>query len=275
MNNKLIICSGDSFTAGHELAGDMLIPGYNSQFFHNTDPITPERTALANKLKEEEKKLIESADQTGYKQYWEESKRRAWPGKLKQFVKAEIVNCAAGGISNEEICWRASETYNQYVDLYDPEDILVIIMPTNVFRFGLPRYDKKMGNEYNWKSWTGHTNLDGDPKTRPIAEYFVGELTEYDHLWRSAMHLAGTQRYIKSMGSNLIFVDSCLWSITFRDYIKIASTGSNNIRKMVKIHATLVNTQKTSHAMHHFPEQTHEDFAKHLTETLSNIGFIG
>ena len=48
--SKLIICSGDSFTAGDELAGDLLIPGYTSHLHNNVKGCPPNNAELYKQL---------------------------------------------------------------------------------------------------------------------------------------------------------------------------------------------------------------------------------
>ena len=48
--SKLIICSGDSYTAGDELAGDLFVEGYTSTLYPNNQKMTDERKKIIEKL---------------------------------------------------------------------------------------------------------------------------------------------------------------------------------------------------------------------------------
>ena len=47
--SKLIICSGDSYTAGDELAGDLFVEGYTSTLYPNNQKMTDERKKIIEK----------------------------------------------------------------------------------------------------------------------------------------------------------------------------------------------------------------------------------
>jgi len=53
--SKLIICAGDSYTAGDELAGDLFVEGYTSTLYPNNQEMTDERKKIIEKL--QKKKL--------------------------------------------------------------------------------------------------------------------------------------------------------------------------------------------------------------------------
>jgi len=161
--NKLIICSGDSFTAGDELAADLLIPGYTELLYKNGESPTLERKQIVEKYENEISKLWSDFDKKIL--YENECKKRSWPSYLQYILRdTKIINCAGPGLSNDEIVHRAIETYFLNKDFYSNENILVFIMATTYNRFGFPMYGEGY-SEFNYRSYTiYHNRNDIKPK---------------------------------------------------------------------------------------------------------------
>jgi hypothetical protein len=271
MGKKLIICGGASYTSGHELAADLLVPGYSKNTYTlEWDERTTARKELSRLLINRENQLTAREQEV----YTHESKRRAWPSKLGQLVneQADVVNCARNGLSNEEVAWRVSEIYNHAIKNIPPEDITVIIMPANFFRFGIPTYEN---SQAGWQSFSPHHFPASRSKVAPIAEYIFNHLTDYDHLWRSTIHLLGIQNYVKALGSNLIFVGDGSWDLFFQDYKKENQESVANIKTAMDVRIQMFNRTGSYYAMMHYPEEAHQMFAEEVEKLLTENQFLG
>lgn len=268
MNNKLIICGGDSFVAGDELAGDLIMPGYTSNIYTTKVFDSDKRNAILTEFRDKEATARKS---NLYQVYLDECKLRAWPEKLKKHTPAKIINCAKGGISNEEICHRIIETYHSNSQY---KNITVIIFPTSTFRFGFPMYDTTYGGEYQFVSYTiSHgANPNGIiPKTmQPIYDFFLTR-SDWDNVWKSYSYLMGCKIYLESLGVEVIFADSGMWGNSFKEF-----SGSNyhrleQIKSLLPIKIKLpIAVVNPSLPGFHYIEELHDNFAKRLAEYLSN-----
>ena len=271
MSKKLIICGGASYTSGHELAADLLVPGYSKNTYtHEWDEHTTARKELSRLLINREKELTTREKEV----YLHESKRRAWPAKLGALVTrdADVINCAGNGLSNEEVAWRISEIYNHAIKTMSPENITVIVMPANFFRFGLPTYEN---SQAGWQSFSANHFPSGRSKVAPIAEYIFNHLTDYDHLWRSTIYLLGIQNYVKSIGSNFIFVGDGSWDLFFQNYKKENQEAVASIKAVMDVQIQMYNFTETYYAMMHYPEEAHQKFAEEVEKMLTENRFLG
>lgn len=274
--NKLIICSGDSYTAGDELAGDLLVPGYTSYRYTNSDATKhdPVRIALHKKLTD----AIEELRATGwhnYEAYENSSKDRAWPKHLERLVNCTVINCSRGGISNEEIAHRAIETFHMQLSTWDPKNITVILMPTTKERFGYPVHNKVNGGEYEFQSiMPQNVKHKLEPEVlQHVLTYHVTHMTDYDNLWKSVTHLIAAKEYFESFGSTVKFVDSCLWGWTVSTVDGDKQDRVPYLKRLIPISAmmnSLAEIKEEALAGYHFSEKVHVLFAEKISKLLDN-----
>jgi hypothetical protein len=270
-DDKLIICSGDSFTYGDELAGDLLIPGYTDNLFEQNSN-DDDRHQLSRKLVQLELEM-RTSDPPRFVKYQEECRSRSWTGHLGKMIDHTVINCAGPGISNEEIVFRAFQIYNKSLEKYKPENILVCLMPTEIARWGFPQHDKKYGDEFEFQSFTvHHVHRPIEPEiVKPLFEYFLNELNDHDHIFRSIMNLKGAEAYFSNFGSEVIFFDSGIWYYSFsrvvddRDLVKIIKSSID-----VKL---VLNRKDKVLAKQHYPESDHIVFANNVKQYLNKINF--
>ncbi len=268
--NNLIICSGDSFTAGDELAGDLLVPGYTSNLYKNGSEFTDERKKICDRLQEETSKFWYNLSEKA--KYENECKKRAWPSYLKNSLNdTEIINCAGPGLSNEEIVHRAIETFFQYKDSYPAKNIKVIVMATTYNRFGFPIYDDLYKTEYNYQSFTiQHHGNAIDPKyLESDFNNFFFRLKDYDRLVRSISSLAYCKSFFESNGIKIYFIDSCLWDWNLTKF------ESDNKEKVLYFHNIIpllckMSDLKINNVLpgFHFTEDTHKEFAEYISKLI-------
>jgi hypothetical protein len=268
--SNLIICSGDSFTAGDELAGNLLVPGYTSFLYPNLQPATEERTAIYKKLQTETSKFWYDFVQRSA--YEDECKKRSWPAYLeKRLENTKVINCAYGGISNEEIVHRAISTFFKFKDDFETKNISVIIMATTYNRIGSPMYDKKFSNEYDYQSYT---TFHYEEKVKPsymhnVVHNFFFDIKDYDRLVRSIAALSFAKLFFESNGIKITFVDSCLWDEGVKKFDYEYKEKVLFFNKIIPIEAKMADL-KVSKILpgYHFPEDIHRDFAEHISKLI-------
>lgn len=267
---KLIICSGDSFTAGDELAGDLLVPNYTKNLYKNLMPTTEERSKVFKQLEAETMKLW--YNYTEKTKYENECKKRAWPAYLEKNIdNTDVINCAAPGLSNEEIVYRAIETYFKLKNSYEPKNIRIIIMATTFTRFGVPVHEPNSNTDYDYRSYTANHIKDHIlPKyIRPEFENFFMRYNDYDKLMRSMSALCLGKNFFETNNIKIYFVDSCLWDrgLTAFDaeYEERILYFENIIPLLCKMSELKITNVL---AGFHYPEEVHKDFADLISKLI-------
>jgi hypothetical protein len=266
--SKLIICSGDSFTAGDELAGDLLIPGYTSHLHNNVKGCPPDHEKLYHQLQKQMKPMFTNGE---FAKFETACKNRAWPAHLQKLLNVEVINCSRFGISNPEIVHRAMRTYNKKIKEYDPKDITVIIMPTHINRLGHPIYDDDEGN-VNFKSVSAQWNIDEvmPMYIRPVFKYQLQYYKDNDFMWASISQLKAAEEYFKLSGSKTVFVESGMWGWSFKD-LDIEENQLKKYYKMISLSARMLELSSVCEKMlpgHHFNEDVHIEFASKVASIL-------
>lgn len=271
MNKKnLIICSGDSFTAGDELAGDLLVPGYTKNLYDNLSPPTKERTEIHNKLQKETSKFWFNHKEKSI--YENECKKRAWPAYLEKILEdTDIINCSGPGLSNDEIIYRAIEQYFQMKDFYKTDDIKVIIMATTFNRFGTPVHEPTSNVEYDYRSYTiQHIKDTILPKyIQPEFENFFKRHNDYDRLIRSMSALSLGKNFFEINNIKVYFIDSCLWEHGITKFNSENKEKVSYFRNMIPLLCKMSDLKITKVLPgFHFPEETHKQFAEHISKLI-------
>ncbi len=266
--NNLIICSGDSFTAGDELAGDLLVPGYTSNLYVNQSVATDDRKKIFQKLQKETSKLWYSLKDRI--QYEQECKNRAWPAHLKKLLTdTEVINCAGPGLSNEEIVHRAIETYFQNKNNF--QNIKIIIMVTTYNRFGTPLYDQRYATEYEYLSYTiqhGDRKLEPDYLESEFNNFFF-RIKDYDRLVRSMFALSFCKNFFESNNIPIYFIDSCLWESELEKFEFEHKEKVLYFKNIIPLLCKMTDVEVTNVLPgFHFAEQTHKDFAAHVKKLI-------
>ena len=269
IDKKLIICSGDSYVAGDELAADLLIPEYTTNLFPLMG-MPKDAAELRNKIQTAENKLSSNE----YNEYWKQCKSRAWPAYLNKISGIPVSNVGRRGISNQEISHRAvEEFYNQMAQGVDPKSIVVLMMLTSPNRFGAPQHHPDYGGEFEYQSFMIGYEL--VPKSiKHYCERIINDFDDYDLLWFSYSHIVAAKHHIEFLGGSVYFLDSCLWWW----YIETYKHESKKTR-----HHSIYKSIELLHAMGplafnvpgganlpggHYNEIVHEYFAKELYARL-------
>jgi hypothetical protein len=268
LNNDLIICGGDSFVAGDELSGDMLMPGYTSNVYVDTNFNLNQRRAIVDEFKNHQ---TNARKLNTYNAYVDDCKLRAWPNKLKTHISADVINCSAGGISNEEICHRVIETFHN-IDSEQYNNVTVIIMPTDTFRFGFPHYASGYGGEFKYTSYTISHGLDSEgikPKSmQSVYDLFLTR-TDWDNLWKSYCYLIGCKNYLELLGATVIFAESGLWGKSIAKFEGNSISRVEHITNLIQTEIALPSERiNPTLPGHHYVESLHDDFAKRLADYL-------
>lgn len=269
-NKKIIICSGDSFTAGDELAADTIIPGYTSHLHVGGEPRSKEDELLYKELQSKTKNMFYDGT---FKNFEKLGKEKAWPAYLEKLTGIKVINCSRFGISNEEIVHRAMFEYDKAVKDYLPSEILILIMPTQANRIGYPLYDKKYGGDFNFQSFNAHHDIDSvlPEYMRHLYKYHVAYSTDTDNIWRSLSHLLASKVYFETMRSDIKFVESGMWGFSFKNTTSLSSVRSDVFLKMIEFSARMVDLGKGCNSVlpgFHYAEVVHKEFAEKLLTVL-------
>lgn len=272
MTKKYVICCGDSYTAGDELNGNVVIPGYTEYLWsprqHGPNPYDN----LKNQYHKAMKRLLKNDN---WRYYYQDQLKMAWPAYLQRLIDTDVVNIALGGISNQEIAHRAMHEFHSMLEYRDPKELLVIIMVTSSNRIGFPQYNpaiKKM-NKYQYQSFMSSWMVDGaDGALADMAKQYFLSHNDYDLFWESMKALFTARQYIESYGTKVVFVDSCLlrYGLNF-DLEKMPQVDRlveilNPVLSMDDI--TKTYPEPASLPGGHFCEEIHKLFAEQLADYL-------
>jgi hypothetical protein len=201
---KIILCCGDSFMAGDELAMEEFYP----EFYH----LHPASTRIGELSRSKDHQRIGELffrDPDKYYQYLEKCKSYTYPTILGNELNIPVINLAAGGQSNQTSATLTFEyLQSTLLEKYKAEEILVIFHLTSFDRIKVPNVHK---NKYN-------NNCVSVILTFPIEEYadvidFYARYASDQYLITdTAMHLFGLMQYCKTMEIDCVFTDSLLFS---------------------------------------------------------------
>ena len=227
MKYKHIICSGDSYTAGHELAADQLIPEYfdyavPAYICHEIDngkqhDVYSDLRKSHDELKRRLVDLERAQDKEASTSYWNISKQRAWPGKLQSLTGVAVSNVGNYGISNHEIAYRLLETATHALNNYSPSDVICFMMISNPVRFGTPQHSRHHGGGYDYQSFAPWYDFVPE-KIKPWARRIIEDYNDYDYLHESYINLLAVKAHLAKLGIETIILDSGLWEKFGRDY---------------------------------------------------------
>lgn len=268
--SKLIICSGDSYTAGDELAGDLFVEGYTSTLYPNNQKMTDERKKIIEKLQKKTLPLWQDKIKKNF--YESECKKRAWPAHLEQLLSdTDVINCSAPGISNEEIVHRAIDNFCNLKNNYKSNNISIIIMVTSYNRMGYPMYDVNYKNEYNYASWTSHhfeNKISPSFMENDVFNFF-SKMKDYDRLVKSISVLSLAKLFFETNGCSIHFVDSCLWKNELTKFNFEYKEKLQFYKKIIPIILEMANlSPEYVLPNYHFTEKTHKEFAEQISKLI-------
>jgi hypothetical protein len=276
--NKIIICSGDSYTAGDELHGDSIVPGYTSNLFplkHDDQELRRQAQVLRDKIKKAESEL----EKNDFNEYWTRSKERAWPAYLEKLTGIEVRNVSWRGISNQEIVHRAIEQVHRLKEKgISPSNMTVFMMLTSPNRFGAPQHDPKYGGEFEFQSFMPGFDFK-PPKIKDFCERIVKDYDDYDLLWFSYSNIVAAKHYLEFLGAKVYILDCCLWGWFLRQYANESKPIRHiSLSKSLKIDwemsATAFKFEKQGAANlpgGHYNEVVHQYLANEIYEALYRI----
>lgn len=264
MQNKLIIVSGDSFSTGEELAADLYIKNYTKNLYKKGEKLSSQRKKLIDDLRN-------AVGNDYHTIYTAECKKKAWPAYLENFLKdTTVINCSKSGISNEEIAFRAVETFFRFKDKFSRQNIKVIIMMTSWNRFGYPVYDKNYIDDYSFKSYMSYDAEKVSPSwlTSDVRHFFLN-LTEHDRLVKSLQALSFCKNFFESNNIKIHFTDSCLFDFELRNFQYENKEKVLYYKNIIPIFCKLGDVPG-EHVLpnYHYTEKSHEQFAMKLASLI-------
>lgn len=229
MKEKIIICSGDSYTAGIETAADKYIPGYTKSIISINSIENPYR-----KKYEKLSRIFRKISVQEYQEYENECKKNAWPVYLQKMSNKQVLNISSGGISNHEIVHRTVKTYLKLLNEgAKPNDIVVLCMLSSPARIGYPQYDKNYGGEYNYQSFINGFRPGAQGGADCAVRYWYTSHNDWDMLWSTYSVVQGLKSFIEHHNSRIYFFDSGLIEI-FRMSINMDEVGLQNYKNIIQ-----------------------------------------
>jgi len=246
----MIYCTGDSFTAGDELADHMFFddhPGY--LFFLKSG----QRSAwhLNKKIDNELRKKLEV-----------ENKKRAWPAKLAELTGLDVINNGASGTSTGQ---KVNEAILECITNKNIKTVIFqLIYDTRIYRAYQGRMNSvQLGYEYPDNSDLGEQ-----------ARYFILHESDYTLRMQWLYDLIRLKDFCAGNGIRLIFINANANAFlippgleTLASYLDISITVS-----MKQISLSLCNQKiKSICPGGHYTEQVHVEVAQQLKDKLNEI----
>ena len=265
---RLIVCAGDSFTAGVELNADKLIPGYTKNLIDNFAVIPPEMEALDNRYKQ----AVDQLPKTERLTFWEKEKSMAWPKYLKS-KKNVVYNESSGGISNQEICGRAIAKLEAIKNKSGKK--YAFVMLTSSERYAHPTSYTINPYGYPYKQLYQQTLSKGNGPDLAITEYWYLHHDSIDMFWHSFNAIHGLINYCRHTRVNLTIFDSCLWNWSYqhmREWKK-DDPRLTTITSLIKTIPITYNMSEfagpnTKLPGGHFCQEVHEKFGNAVMDLL-------
>lgn len=267
--NKILICTGDSYTAGTELCADELIPGYSTNLSHRyrKDP----RPLKLQKLNNKHVELREALSSSERQAYYDRCKDKAWPKKLGNLTGRRVINHSAGGRSNQHIVHTAIAEVEKQLEFVKPEDIDVFCMITTTERYGYKDIDSKEIGSYT----SFHPSHDLSILTnnkRDYLKYIILNNDYWDFLWSSYADILAAKTYLMSLGVRVTLLESSLWGWSLKQSMhedrKDFRWGRHNkIKEILNVKINMDSAAVNDMCVlpgGHFTEEVHDSFAKLL-----------
>jgi hypothetical protein len=264
---RTIVCAGDSFTAGVELAADNLIPGYTQNCIDNTTEIPPYLQKLDRKFKD----CVEALPRDKRFEYYELEKSMAWPAYLSN-KKNTVYNISNGGLSNQEICLR---TIYKLEKLKGSKNLTAIVMLTSCDRYAHPSSHTQNNYEEPFKQFYSHTLTQGKGPDYAVTEYWYLHHNTVDlfyHSWNSIQGLIG---YCRANKIKLYLLDSCLWNWSLKHINNWYKEDErvpmiNELKKHldIKLNMSLIAPPMSKMPGGHFNLEAHKIFAEEVKKLL-------
>ena len=125
---KILYANGDSFTAGAELALEMILPPEKANLRYGLS-VNPLNDKIRNKHNEELAKITKPITTLENDHpYIVECRNRAWPHKLAKAINYDVaMNSAKPGEGNGYISYTTIEDVSRLLENHSAEDIFAVI----------------------------------------------------------------------------------------------------------------------------------------------------
>ena len=260
MTFKIIYTNGDSYAAGDEL-------GYSKHF--------PEMATLVQyglDLKEHKdhtstmevwKKLTVNT-KGNYQSYLKECTRLAYTAKVSSLLDIPSINLSKTGRSNQEIIALTIDYLeNRLLNIYKPEEILVILGLTGFERYRVPYESEVSGSTSIMLNYP-------KPENNKLYEYYVMNHNNNYVISDIATHFTAGMLYFEKKGISVVLVDSGMFSKS-RKYLAAAYNNAlfTLIPEAELDMSTLVQKgEYCRHLLGHYSEIVHERTAEALSAVI-------
>ena len=188
--STVVYANGDSFTAGSELAADLL-PGFPG----NT--VNPPIAAMTRVKNERWYNRIHQEHGHLMEHYIKQSTLRAYPQKVGNILDCEVFNNALGGSSMDRI---ARTTISDLIKLKkEHTNIVAVIGTTDIHRIELPNENK---------AWASGQPAHNVSIFAPVYQFYVKYSSSYHALSNYYNNLISIQDFCKVNNIRLILLDA-------------------------------------------------------------------
>lgn len=260
--SKILYTNGDSFTAGAELALEMILPkqAAETRYGIRVNPITARlRDAHNAEIAE-----IYRQDTPEIAAYDEECKRRAWPNKLGKILGYDVVNAAKSGESNGHIAHTTIKDVTELLKHNAAEDLFVVVMITGMDRILIPFYDETR---------TVILGYDPDePTMKQFRKMYLEHANDEFLFLETLNYVYSIENFLYRHKIRHCFVDSVLFKTTIRAYLDTNTAMYGNLPKVSYCMWDILEENPTEQWIMyggHFDERLHEIFAERIANDFN------
>jgi hypothetical protein len=258
---KVIVCNGDSFMAGDELAMAEFYPEFAS--FHETGTrglSTPEKFLKWNR--------VSMADLDKWRAYVVKCKTLAYPAVVGRCLNLPVINLAKGGQSNQTAVAQIIDCIEtNLVGQYSYDEMLVILHLTSFDRLKVPNNNNLENDRYQSLMMTYPL-----PNYDEVRKFYLEFANDEYLLTDSLIDILGFIKYCEMRNISYILTECELYSIFKNNHVGKLPSHYSNLLPEVKY-----NMSKHAHPneqvvceMGHFSKVIHDRFGLNLAEIISN-----
>lgn len=255
--SKILYTNGDSFTAGAELALEMILPKKAAELRYGlrVNPITARLRDAHNA----EIAAIYRQDTPEIAAYDEECKRRAWPEKLGKLLGYQVVNSGKSGESNGRIAHTTIKDVTELLKHNKAEDLFAVIMITGMDRIFIPFYNETRSVILGY-------NPD-DPTMKQFRELYLEHADDEFLFIETLNYVYSIENFLYRHKIRHCFVDSVLFKTTTREYMGSNPVMYGNLPRVSYCMWDILEENPTEQWIMyggHFDERVHEIFAERI-----------
>lgn len=257
---KILYANGDSFTAGAELALEMILPSEkaNLRYGLSVNPLTDKvRNRHNDELAKITKPITSVEDDHPYTV---ECRNRAWPHKLAKAINYDVaINSAKPGEGNGYISYTTIEDISQLLENHSAENIFAVIMLTGIDRICIPFYNRTVTVMLGWDT--------EDELMSQFRELYLEHSSDEFLFYKSVNNVLALENFLTKNKVKHCFVDSVLFQAAMAEYYQSHKVIANTLPQIkYSMWDILSKNPEKQYMLYggHFSEEVHEIFANQI-----------